>query len=116
MALVTLHAIPYGLYFDGIDNIDDEEHVCDFDAFTPGHSQYLAFSLDGDGLGGQGTSKVSCMLVAGTRVAMKDLIWRKIDAAFESRILTDTVVNMDYIELQWFLEDAREIVLECGTL
>ena len=66
----------YGLYFDGIDDIDDddehvgdfddvdEEHVGDFDAFSPGHSQYLAFSpgrsqyrafsLDGNGLGGPG--------------------------------------------------------------
>jgi len=40
----------YGLYFDGIDDVDDddehvsdfddvdEEHVGDFDAFSPGHS------------------------------------------------------------------------------
>ena len=56
----------YGLYFDGIDDVDDDEHVGDFDdvdedhvgdfdAFSPGHSQYLAFSLDGGGaLGGPG--------------------------------------------------------------
>jgi len=25
----------YGLYFDGIDDIDDEEYVDDFDAFSP---------------------------------------------------------------------------------
>jgi len=35
--------------FDGIDDIDDE-HVGDFDAFSLGHSQYLAFSFDGSGL------------------------------------------------------------------
>ena len=38
----------YDLYFDGID--DDDEHVGDFDAFSPGHSQYLAFCFDGGGL------------------------------------------------------------------
>jgi len=42
-----------GLYFDGIDDIDDE-HVGDFDAFSPGYSQYLTFSFDGGGLGGLG--------------------------------------------------------------
>jgi len=47
----------YDLYFDTIDNDDDddEEHVGDFDAFSPGHSQYLAFSFDGlGGLGDKG--------------------------------------------------------------
>ena len=52
----------YDLYFDGIDddehvgNFDDvdEEHVGDCDAFSPGHSQYLAFSLNDGGLGGPG--------------------------------------------------------------
>jgi len=42
--------ILYGLYFD------DVEHAGDFDVFS-GHSQYLAFSLDGgklDGLDGKG--------------------------------------------------------------
>jgi len=43
--------ILYDLYFDGI---DDDEHVGDFDVFSPGHSQYLAFSFDGGGLGGLG--------------------------------------------------------------
>jgi len=42
--------ILYDLYFDGID--DDDEHVGDFDAFSLGHSQYLAFSFDGGGLDG----------------------------------------------------------------
>ena len=46
--------ISYGLYFDGIDDIDDEEHVGDFDAFSSRHSQYLAFSLDDGGLSGPG--------------------------------------------------------------
>jgi len=52
--------ILYDLYFDGIDDNDDDdddddnddEH--DFDAFSPGHSQYLAFSFDGGGLGNLG--------------------------------------------------------------
>jgi len=42
--------ILYDLYFDGIDD-DDEEHVGDFDAFSQGHSQYLAFSFVGGGFG-----------------------------------------------------------------
>ena len=41
----------------------------------------------------------------------RSLVWREIDAAFENRILTGAVVNVDYIE-RWFLEDAKEIVLE----
>ena len=41
--------IPYGLYFDSIDDDDDKEHVDDFNAFSPGHSQYLAFSFNGNG-------------------------------------------------------------------
>ena len=42
----------------------------------------------------------------------RSLVWREIDAAFESRILTGAVVNVDYIEPRRFLQDAREIVLE----
>ena len=45
--------ILYDLYFDGIDDVGDE-HVGDFDAFSPGYSQYLAFSFEGGGLGGLG--------------------------------------------------------------
>jgi len=44
---ITLNAISYGLYFD-INGDDNKEHVGDFDAFFPGHTQYLAFSLDGE--------------------------------------------------------------------
>ncbi|EGI69766.1 hypothetical protein G5I_01481 [Acromyrmex echinatior] len=44
--------ILYDLYFDGIDDVDDE-HVGDFNAFSPGYSQYLAFSFGGR-LGGLG--------------------------------------------------------------
>jgi len=40
------------------------------------------------------------------------LRWREIETAFESRILTGTVINSNHIEPQRFLEDAREIVLE----
>jgi len=35
--------IPYGLYFDGIDDVDDEEHI-GFRQET--NSQYLTFSFD----------------------------------------------------------------------
>jgi len=49
-----LNIASYGLYFDGIDDIDDdkhvgdfddvnEEHVGDFDAFSPGHSYISLF-------------------------------------------------------------------------
>ena len=37
--------------FDSTDDVDDEEYNGDFDAFSPGHSQYLTFSFDGDELG-----------------------------------------------------------------
>ncbi|XP_039303482.1 zinc finger MYM-type protein 1-like [Solenopsis invicta] len=42
----------------------------------------------------------------------KSLVWREIDAAFESRILTDAVINADYIEPRHFLEDACDLVIE----
>jgi len=34
----------HDLYFNSIDDVD--EHVGDFDAFSPGHSQYFPFSFD----------------------------------------------------------------------
>ncbi|KAL6255576.1 hypothetical protein P5V15_012823 [Pogonomyrmex californicus] len=40
------------------------------------------------------------------------LVWREIDTAFESRILTGAVINVDYIEPRRFLEDAGSVVLE----
>ncbi|KYN50261.1 hypothetical protein ALC62_07536, partial [Cyphomyrmex costatus] len=40
------------------------------------------------------------------------LRWREIETAFESRILTGTVINSNHIEPRQFLEDASEIVLE----
>jgi len=40
------------------------------------------------------------------------LVWREIDTAFESRILTGAVINFKHVEPRQFLEDAREIVLE----
>jgi len=40
------------------------------------------------------------------------LIWREIDTAFESRILTGAIINSNYIEPCRFLEDAKNIVLE----
>jgi len=57
--LSRIYQCLYFLYFDGIDDDnddedDDNEHVGDFDAFFPEHSQYLAFSFDGGGLGGLG--------------------------------------------------------------
>ncbi|KYM83815.1 hypothetical protein ALC53_05752, partial [Atta colombica] len=36
------------------DDDDDDDHVGDFDAFSSEHSQYLAFSFDGGGLGDKG--------------------------------------------------------------
>ena len=42
----------------------------------------------------------------------RSLVWREIDAAFESRISTGAVINSNHIEPLRFLEDAREIVLE----
>ncbi|KAG5323337.1 GVQW3 protein, partial [Acromyrmex heyeri] len=41
----------------------------------------------------------------------RSLVWREIDAAFESRILTGAVINSNHIERR-FLEDADNIVLE----
>ena len=40
------------------------------------------------------------------------LLWREIDAAFESRVLTGAVLNSNYIEPRNFLQDAATIVLE----
>jgi len=40
------------------------------------------------------------------------LRWREIDTAFESRILTDAIINSRHIEPRQFLEDVNEIVLE----
>jgi len=40
------------------------------------------------------------------------LRWREIDTAFESRIMTGTVINFKHIEPHQFLEDASKIVFE----
>ncbi|KAL6253718.1 hypothetical protein P5V15_015533 [Pogonomyrmex californicus] len=40
------------------------------------------------------------------------LVWREIDTAFESCILTGAVINVDYIEPRQFLEDAGGVMLE----
>jgi len=40
------------------------------------------------------------------------LVWREIDTAFESRILTGAAINFKHIEPRQFFEDVREIVLE----
>jgi len=50
------------------------------------------------------------MQVASTRVTT--LVWQQIDAAFEKRVLTDVIINADYIEPRQFLEDAGKIVFE----
>ncbi|KYN18338.1 hypothetical protein ALC57_09351 [Trachymyrmex cornetzi] len=42
----------------------------------------------------------------------RSLVWREIDAAFESRIVTGAVINFIHIEPRRFLEDAGNIVLE----
>ena len=40
------------------------------------------------------------------------LLWREIDTAFDSRVLTGAVLNSNYIEPRNFLQDAATIVLE----
>jgi len=40
------------------------------------------------------------------------LVWREVDTAFESRILTGAVINSNHIEPQRFLEDAANVALE----
>ena len=40
------------------------------------------------------------------------LLWGEIDAAFDSRVLTGAVLNLNYIEPRNFLQDAEPIVLE----
>ncbi|XP_077264025.1 uncharacterized protein LOC143898429 [Temnothorax americanus] len=40
------------------------------------------------------------------------LVWREIDAAFEWRVLTGAVININYIKPRKFLEDAEVIVLD----
>ena len=42
----------------------------------------------------------------------RSFVWREIDAAFESRILTGAVINSNHIEPRRFLEDAGDVVLE----
>ncbi|KYN11062.1 hypothetical protein ALC57_16794 [Trachymyrmex cornetzi] len=42
----------------------------------------------------------------------RSLVWREIDAAFESRIVTGAVINFNHIEPRRFLEYAREIMIE----
>ncbi|KYN29965.1 hypothetical protein ALC57_00581 [Trachymyrmex cornetzi] len=42
----------------------------------------------------------------------RSLVWREIEAAFESRIATGAVINYNHIEPRRFLEDASDIVLE----
>ncbi|KYN22016.1 hypothetical protein ALC57_05595 [Trachymyrmex cornetzi] len=42
----------------------------------------------------------------------QSLVWREIDAAFESRIVTGVVINSNHIEPRRFLEDAGNVVLE----
>jgi len=43
---------------------------------------------------------------------VKKLVWREIDTAFESRILTGALINYNHIEPRQFLDDAKDIVLE----
>jgi len=42
----------------------------------------------------------------------RSLVWREIDVAFESRILTSVVINSNHIERRRFLEDAENVALE----
>jgi len=52
-----------------------------------------------------------CFVQVGARYSA-GLRWRKIDTAFESRILTGAIINFKHIEPRQFLEDAREILLQ----
>ncbi|XP_071652313.1 uncharacterized protein [Temnothorax longispinosus] len=45
-----------------------------------------------------------------TRAA--ELVWREINAAFKTRIMTGAVINIDHIEPRQFLEDARSVVFK----
>ncbi|XP_039302752.1 uncharacterized protein LOC105206891 [Solenopsis invicta] len=47
---------------------------------------------------------------AGTSDNAERLVWREIDTAFKSRVLTGAVINSKHIEPRQFLEDVREIV------
>jgi len=40
----------------------------------------------------------------------RSLIWREIDAAFESRILIGAVINSNHIEPRQFLKDAGNVL------
>ena len=40
----------------------------------------------------------------------RSLVWREIDAAFESRILTIAVINSNHIEPRQFLKDAGNVL------
>jgi len=42
----------------------------------------------------------------------RSLVWREIDAAFESILITGAVINFNHIEPQRFLEDAGNVALE----
>ncbi|KAG5342008.1 DPOM polymerase, partial [Acromyrmex heyeri] len=42
----------------------------------------------------------------------RSFVWREIDAAFESRILTGAMINSNHIEPRQFLNDAGDVVLE----
>ncbi|XP_076671492.1 uncharacterized protein LOC143370356 [Andrena cerasifolii] len=53
-----------------------------------------------------------CFLHEGAGHSSTGLLWREIDTAFDSRVLTGAVVNSNYIEPRNILEDAESIVLE----
>jgi len=42
----------------------------------------------------------------------RSLVWREINVAFESRILTGVMINSNHIKPQQFLEDAGNVILE----
>jgi len=44
--------------------------------------------------------------------AERFFVWREIDSAFESRILTGAIINSDYIQPRRFLKDISNVVLE----
>ncbi|KYQ53617.1 hypothetical protein ALC60_01406 [Trachymyrmex zeteki] len=64
-----------------------------------GHRQYMV-------------ARIARLAGAKTQLERRSLVWREIDTAFESRILTGAVINADYIEPRRFLEDAGDVMLE----
>ena len=49
------------------------------------------------------------------RSTVPKVVWEDIETAFRNRISTGAVINVGYIDLRKFLEDARRVVLSQVT-